>query len=92
MSTVRVDLDYLARLHDDVSDTIANMDASRPEGVTIPSDSRADNILKDFQQRWDKRRGELGDSLRGVEQALATMRETWEGTDNEMACQLEEGG
>lgn len=83
-----VDLDYVADLRTRVTNTTGRLRSDRPNNVSVPSDDDIDDKLHSFMERWDKRRGELADSLAGVGEALKAMHDAFDGTDNKLTGQL----
>jgi hypothetical protein len=80
-----VDLDYVASLRGRVTKTNGRLRSAQPESVSIASDPEMDGELSDFMHRWDKRRGQLADSLKGVEEALTTIHDSFSETDGRLA-------
>jgi hypothetical protein len=83
-----VDLDYVAELHTRVTSTTTKLRDDRPGDVSVPSDDAIDDKLHSFMERWDKRRGELADSLASVGEALQAMHDAFDGTDDKLTGQL----
>ena len=83
-----VDLDYVADLHTRVANTTTKLREDRPGNVSVPSDHDIDDKLHSFMDRWDKRRGELADTLASVGEALQAMHDAFDGTDNKLTGQL----
>ena len=87
-----VDLTYVDDLKTKVTSSKNDLSSSSPSGVSIDSDAKMQDKLHDFMERWDKRRGELADSLAAVEQALTAIHEAFDGTECELVSQLGGGG
>jgi hypothetical protein len=83
-----VDLDYVASLKTRVDGTTTRLRTDRPNNASIPSDHQMDDELHHFQQRWDKRRGELADTLAGVAEALQAIHEAFAGVDDKLHGQI----
>ena len=83
-----VDLDYVADLRTRVTHTTTKLRQDRPGNVSVPSDDDIDDKLHDFMERWDKRRGQLADTLASVGEALKAMHDAFDGTDNKLTGQL----
>lgn len=83
-----VDLDYVSDLKERVVDTTDNLRSDRPQNVSLPSDGETDDRLHDFMQKWDKRRGQLADTLDAVAVALTAIHDGFDGTDNKLAGQI----
>lgn len=89
---IAIDLGYLLDLRSDVDRTAGLLrDDVRDHGGT-PSDPRIDSRLGKFRGDWDKRRGELADTLDSVSAALTAIHDSFEGTDAQLAAELEGGG
>lgn len=91
MSDIVVDLTYVQQLHTEVSATITNLRATRPGAAGLLSDPLSDGYLDEFQHRWDKRRGELADTLDSVASALQAIYDTFNDTDTKLAGELTGG-
>jgi hypothetical protein len=83
-----VNLDYVAELKTAVDHTTERLEESKPDDVGIPSDPTTEDHLHDFMNRWDKRRGELSDTLKSVGSALGAMHDAFDGTDNKLTGQI----
>jgi len=83
-----VDLDYVADLRTRVTNTTTKLREDRPNNVSVPSDHDIDDKLHSFMERWDKRRGQLADTLASVGDALKAMHDAFDGTDNKLTGQL----
>ncbi len=80
-----VNLDYVAALRDRVERTNDRLRSSQPESADIPSDPEMNDELSHFMQRWDKRRGQLADSMAGVGDALTSIHDSFSQTDGRLA-------
>lgn len=83
-----VDLDYVADLHIRVTNTTSRLRDDRPNDASTPSDSDVDDKLHSFMNKWDKRRGELADTMAGVGEALQAMHDAFNGTEDQLTGQL----
>jgi hypothetical protein len=83
-----VDLDYVADLKTRVDHTTQRLRTDRPSNASTPSDPEMDHELHHFQKKWDKRRGELADTLAGVASALKAIHEAFAGTDDKLTGQI----
>ena len=44
--------------------------------------------LHDFLDKWDERRGDLADTMEGVEKALEAIHDSFTSTEDELVAQL----
>ena len=86
--TIRADLTYLGELQAHVDSSRTDLDADEHSYRGTPSDSRVDERLGNFSGDWDKRRGELSDSLETVTVVLTAIIDSFSGTDAAMANSL----
>jgi hypothetical protein len=84
-----VDLAYIADLKTRVDDTNTRLRGAAPDSTTIASDPEMDDELAHFMNRWDKRRGQLADSMTGVSDALGAIHDSFSETDGKLASELE---
>ena len=91
--TIRIDIPYVRRLHDSVQDTAQRL-RGNTENVNdmLSSDSDVEGKLHDFMGKWDKRRGQVADTLDAVVNALHAIDESFTESDEKMACQVNGGG
>jgi hypothetical protein len=83
-----VDLDYVSHLRQQVGSTTDRLREDSPDNVSLPSDPETDDELHEFMQKWDKRRGELADTLAAVADALTAIHDAFDGTDNQLTGQI----
>jgi len=83
-----VDLDYVSHLRGQVGSTTDRLRSDSPDRVSLPSDPETDDELHEFMEKWDKRRGELADTLASVAEALTAIHDAFDGTDNQLTGQI----
>ncbi len=91
--TIKIDIPYVRNLHDSVKDTAARLrgDVGNVDDA-LSSDPDVEGKLHDFMSKWDKRRGQVADTLDAVVNALHAIDESFTESDEKMACQVEGGG
>lgn len=91
--TIRIDLDYVRTLKGSVGETAGRLrgDVGSVKH-TITSDDKIADKLDDFMGKWDKRRGQVADTLDAVVSALKTIDESFTDTDDKMASQINGDG
>ena len=85
---IAVDLDYVSDLKTRVDGTTSSLRADTPQNASLPSDHETDDRLHDFMEKWDKRRGELADTLDAVSEALKAIHDAFDGTDDKLTGQI----
>jgi predicted nucleic acid-binding Zn-ribbon protein len=83
-----IDLGWVLDLKSDVSSTQQRL--RRDSGDTARVDSSADvnDALRDFLDKWDERRSDLADTMKGVEEALQAIHDSFTATEDELLAQL----
>lgn len=89
---IRVDLDYVDGLRTQVVGTSDGLRTNSRWSPGVSSAPPVDDELGDFMGRWDKRRGELADSLDAVAEALKVIFDSFTATDQELTDQLNGDG
>ncbi|MEO5899096.1 MAG: hypothetical protein ABIR68_03055 [Ilumatobacteraceae bacterium] len=86
---IYIDIDYVLKLHGDVTDTSSRLrgKVGKVDDI-ITSDDDIDGKLHDFMQKWDKRRGQVADTLDAVASGLHAIQDSFSTTDQKMADQV----
>ena len=86
---IRIVLPYVRDLHDRVEETAQRLRGDIGDvGHTLGSDPQTQGRLDDFMGEWDKRRGQVADTLDAVGSALHAIDESFTNTDDQLAGQL----
>ena len=90
---IHIDLDYVRTLKGEVDGTSGRLrgDVGNTSN-TIDSDDSVNEKLHDFMGKWDKRRGQVADTLDAVSSALNSIDESFTQTDDKLASQVNGGG
>ncbi|MFT3852330.1 MAG: hypothetical protein QM733_06300 [Ilumatobacteraceae bacterium] len=89
---IHIQLDYVRTLKGNVDDTAGRLRGGGNLKGTIDSDGRVDDALGDFMGKWDKRRGQVADTLDAVASALQAIDESFTATDDKLTSQLNGDG
>jgi uncharacterized protein YukE len=86
---IHIDLNYVRTLKSEVDGTAGRLrgDVGNVKD-TISSDSDVNDKLHDFMGKWDKRRGQVADTLDAVASALQSIDESFTKTDDKLAAQV----
>jgi uncharacterized protein YukE len=86
---IHIDLDYVRTLKGEVDGTSGRLrgDVGNTSN-TIDSDDSVNEKLHDFMGKWDKRRGQVADTLDAVASALKAIDESFTECDDKMTDQL----
>jgi len=91
----RIKINYaeLGTLADTSGQVVADLDAvERPNDVDFSHSPCVAHGFREFDQAWDKRRGELTEALGIVTEALAGIAQIFEDAETQMVAELEGGG
>lgn len=90
---IHIDLDYVRTLKGNVDDTAGRLrgNVGSVKG-TVDSDGKVNDELSDFMGKWDKRRGQVADTLDAVVSALKAIDESFTKTDDKLTSQLDGDG
>ncbi len=92
--TNRITINYaeLGAMADRSSEMTNDLDAvGNPSDADFSHSPRTRHGYHEFEQAWDKKRGELVEALRVVTEALAGISEVFEEADRQMTEALEGG-
>jgi uncharacterized protein YukE len=86
---IHIDLNYVRTLKGQVDGTSGHL-RGKVGNVknTIDSDDSVNDKLNDFMGKWDKRRGQVADTLDAVASALKSIDESFTQTDDKLAGQV----
>lgn len=85
MNRIVVDLGWVAELHGHVSDATRQLRTAPGDAVDIPSSPVLDGGMRRFMRRWDRRAGELADTLDCVGEFLDAVHVGFSQTDEALA-------
>ena len=87
MTQIIVNLPWVQSTKDDVSSTTRpdRMRPTRPMSSPSTASPDVDSGATDFMQKWDERRGDLGDYLQGVEDLLQAIYDAFNTTEQALA-------
>lgn len=89
---IRIDYEQLGTLAETSATVVDGLDdVGRPNQAEFAHSPCVQHGYHEFEQAWDKRRGELVEALRVVTDALAGIAEVFEEGDAQMAASLEGG-
>jgi uncharacterized protein YukE len=91
--TIKINIPYVRTLHGSVQDTAERLRGHTGDvHDTLSSDPDVSDKLHDFMGKWDKRRGQVADTLDAVVSALHAIDESFTESDEKMAAQVDGGG
>jgi uncharacterized protein YukE len=91
--TISININYVRGLKGQVDDTSGRLRGDVGDVAhTIDSDPDVNDKLHDFMGKWDKRRGQVADTLDAVSSALNSIDESFTQTDDKLASQVNGGG
>ncbi len=86
---IRIDVEYVRALHGSVGTTAGRLRGKVGNvSDTLSSDPDVSGALHDFMDKWDKRRDQVAETLDAVVSALQAIDESFTGTDEELAAQV----
>lgn len=94
MSDLRIDIQSLKDLSDKlvaVRNTLENSEQFSRNVADQAGDAALAQVLRDFADKWNLRRGFLVDDIAQLSETALAIRETFADLDNEMAAQLASG-
>jgi predicted nucleic acid-binding Zn-ribbon protein len=83
-----IDLGWVLDLQSDVANSRSRLARDSGDTARIDSSSEVNGSLRDFLDKWDERRGDLADTMEGVEEALQAIHDSFTSTEDELLAQL----
>ena len=83
-----IDLGWVLDLRSDVASTRARLRRDSGDTARIDSSPDVNEALHSFLDKWDERRGDLADTMEGVEEALQAIHDSFTATEDELVAQL----
>jgi len=83
-----IDLGWVQELRADVESTKTRLRRDSDETARIDSSADVNDALHSFLDKWDERRGDLADTMEGVEEALQAIHDSFTKTEDELVAQL----
>jgi len=83
-----IHLGWVLELQSDVANTRTRLRRDSGDTASIDSSADVNEALHSFLDKWDERRGDLADTMEGVEKALEAIHESFTSTEDELVAQL----
>jgi hypothetical protein len=85
MTQIIVNLPWVKSTKESISGTTDRMRTSSDDVVSLDSAPDVDSGSTDFMNKWDERRGELAEYLKGVEDLFQAIFDAFSMTDKQLA-------
>jgi predicted nucleic acid-binding Zn-ribbon protein len=83
-----IDLGWVLELQSDVANTRSRLRRDSGDTAQVDSSPDVNGSLRSFLDKWDERRGDLADTMEGVEKALQAIYDSFTATEDELLAQL----
>jgi len=95
MADINIDLDELSVLSTNLTTVRTQLEGAEKFSSTVAGyagDDQLAQVIRDFAEKWNVRRGFLLDDLEQIAAAAEAIRDTFEELDGEIAAGLSGGG